>query len=128
MWLGLKKSNLHIHCIRVFEILKLSFSFKSIKGVLGQVHSEKIFVMTSVLTELVQDGNLYKSKPTFFLEKLLKQNPLHICWRQMKIEWRRSSQCPWWRWRTAAVPGGFYFLSLPLIQSAALWSFHLPQL
>lgn len=50
----------------MFEIWKLSFSFKSIKGVLRQVHKEKIFVMTSVLTELVQDGNLYKSKPTFF--------------------------------------------------------------
>lgn len=54
----------------MFEILKLSFSFKSIKGVLRRVHSEKIFVMTSVLTELVQDGNLYKSKPTFFLENI----------------------------------------------------------
>lgn len=74
--MGLKKSNLHIHCIRVFEILKLSFSFTSIKGVLGQVHSEKIFVMTSVLTELVQDGNLYKSKPTFFFGEIIEAKPL----------------------------------------------------
>lgn len=58
----------------MFEIWKLSFSYKSIKGVLRQVHSEKIFVMTSILTELVKMVIFIKANP-LFLRKYWSKTP-----------------------------------------------------